>query len=161
MTEFGSGVVVPLAKFSEHLQNESENRVWSAIRWTKMSEDEKSKTRQEATIYPRGDAARQLSDVTVVLGSVESSLGWTEEKAISQWIVVWMNGASDHFYDLDREKAPQSLIELADLCLEIGHGFDHGKTWDESTMKQIRDLWKKSCLEVDKLLDVNGDWGEW
>lgn len=103
-SEFGSGIVVCLAKFSEHLGMQ-----------------------------------RYRNSVDLEL---------------------WMNGASDHFYDLDRQRAPKSLIQLADLTLEIGHGFT-GKNYTEKDYQQILKLWKKSCIAIDKKLNTNPDWGRW
>lgn len=108
MSEFGSGVVICLAKFSEHL---------SHIRK-----------------YDKLDFTDRLE--------------------------LTMNAASDHFYDLDRDKAPESLCKLADKALEIGHGFT-GKTYLQKDFEEIYDLWRRSCEELDDMLGVKGDWGEW
>lgn len=155
-SEFGAGVVVCLAKFSEHLSNDWEERVYTSIRWASMSDKDREKETAEAEKFPYGDAAQRMRDVSRIF----SSANWTPEKGISHDIELWMNAASDHFYNLDREKAPSSLIALADLCLEIGHGFT-GKLWTAETMKEIRSLWKKACIEVDEMLGTSPEWGKW
>lgn len=157
ISDFGAGVVVCLVKFSEHLSNFWESQVHHAIRWTKMTDAQKQQESAEAIRHPYGDAANRMNDVKIVLGGLPD---YTDERKISHYIELWMNGASDHFYDLDREKAPPSLIKLADLCLTIGHGFT-GDIWTENDLKMIRHLWKQSCIEVDKMLGTKPDWGQW
>lgn len=154
-SEFGAGVVVCLAKFSEHLWNDHVDRIRDAERWSKMDADAKARERGEAAAYPSGDAAKRMMNVEMAEHVYDGA-----DKAISRLIEMWMNGASDHFYDLDREKAPPTLIELADLTLRIGHGFT-GETWTMDHFQEIRDLWRRACLEVDALLNVKADWGEW
>ena len=112
MSEFGAGIVVCLAKFSEHLSPEAFER------WKKASID------------------------------------------FSDALELQMNGASDHFYDLDRNKSPPSLIKLADLTLEIGHD-SVNKEWTKKDLFRIRNLWQKSCEELDLQLGTKPDWGEW
>lgn len=157
-SEFGAGVVVCLAKFSEHYGTFWEMQVLHAIRWKNMTPEERAKEEWEAKKYPTGDAANRMRDISIVFW--EGS-GRTDEQQISHAITLWMNGASDHFYDLDRDIAPPSLIELADLCLRIGHGFLQEEIYDETTLKRIRELWQQSCLDVDKRLGTNPDWGTW
>lgn len=110
-SEFGSGIVVPLVKFSEHMGPDSQHRF--------------------------------------DIGRVD----------YSHSVELWMNGASDHMYDLD-DKAPQSLKELAQLSLSMGHGFT-GNTWTLDDVNKLRMLWQMSAIEVDRMLGIEPDWGQW
>jgi hypothetical protein len=153
-SEFGRGIVVCLAKFSEHLHEHgtfSERTIREFARWTPK---EKARCQQEAAGYPHGDSAAKLRRMRVaeVMGDGDSAA------ALSSMIEMWMNGASDHFYDLD-PAAPAPLRELADLTLRIGHGFT-GERWTIETADRIRSLWQEACLEVDRRLGVDPDWGE-
>lgn len=154
-SEFGKGIVVCLAKFSEHLWNHFYERVQNAIRWQEMSVADRIERENEAARFPRGDAARFISNVKSAFSGIRDS----PEQDISMQIEMWMNGASDHFYDLD-EKAPPALRELAELSLRIGHGFT-GETWTKETVTRIRELWEQACLEVDAMLGVEAEWGQW
>jgi hypothetical protein len=116
-SEFGSGIVVCLAKFSQHL------------------------------------------DLNMLRESIELYESIGREDGFSRAVEMWMNGASDHFYDLD-EKAPPTLQKLARLALEIGHGFKD-QTYTQATVDEIFQLWQEACMEVDKMLGVTADWGEW
>ena len=158
-SEFGAGVVVCLAKFSEHLGNSMIERFLHARHWHTMKDDQRAKTEDEACQHPFGDASRLLGDVRSIL--------WSEQpqRDLMRALSLWANGASDHFYELDRERAPAPLVELAELMLDLGHGkglmggYDDGDP--DETWKRIKDLWHESCLAVDKQLGTQPDWGQW
>lgn len=159
-SEFGAGVVVCLAKFSEHLWGGpafSERTLHAYVRWQEATPERRAAWQQEAARYPTGDAAEFMRQIGVA--KVSEVVRGTPERVISHVIEMWMNGASDHFYDLDRERAPQPLVELADLTLTIGHGFT-GQTWTMEHVEWIRELWKDSCMALDQLLGTHPEWGE-
>jgi hypothetical protein len=151
-SEFGKGVVVCLAKFSEHLNDRWYEWAKHAAQWSLLSKADREHHLEEAKKFQHGDSARLVSSVALYLDTADFGL--------SHNIEMWMNGASDHFYDLDRTKAPKPLCELAALCLRIGHGFT-GEKWDWKTVEKILQLWQDSCLAVDKKLGVESDWGQW
>jgi hypothetical protein len=158
-SDFGAGVVVCLAKFSEHLREHgpySERLIREYAGWTPERDQQ---LRLEAERYPTGDAAQKLARISVAEIS-ERVRGGDRAAALSSMIEMWMNAASDHFYDLDDGKAPEPLRELAALALNIGHGFT-GEQWTIATVDRIRELWRESCLAVDRLLGVEPDWGEY
>jgi hypothetical protein len=156
-SEFGRGMVICLVKFSEHLESEMYRRAADAAWWLEQDEATRENKRAEAIKYPIGDSARLLINVE----SVSIGGSRTEEQGLSDAITVWMNGASDHFYDLD-ENAPESLKGLASLCLRIGHGFRHDEVYTMETMNLIHRLWKLACIELDEMLGVKEpDWGQW
>lgn len=158
-SEFGSGVVVCLVKFSEHLAGGShsfgERMIRTLDSWRELSEDQQTKEKQQARDKPLGDAADLMRTLDIAMMGRR-----TPSEAISYTMELWMNAASDHFYDLDRERAPQPLIELADLTLKIGHGFT-GQTWTIADLDRIRELWQASSEALDKALGATPDWGEW
>lgn len=143
-SEFGAGIVVCLAKFSEHLHEHGPYGEAAIRRYAKCSDID--------NLTP--------TSALWVIEHFRRAGGDSKEAAISEAIEGWMNSASDHFYDLDEDKAPEPLKKLADLTLRIGHGFT-GETWTIETIDEIRDLWQQSCLAVDRLLGVEPDWGEW
>jgi hypothetical protein len=138
-SEFGKGLVVCLAKFSEHLWTDDEKEI---TLWGKWIEEGKKEP------HPPG---RSMEIGIEVRG--------TPEAALSAAIEMWMNAASDHMYDLD-ESAPEPLRELQDLTLAIGHGIS-GEPWTMVHVDRIRRLWELSCLALDKRLGVASSWGEW
>ncbi|HTZ63498.1 MAG TPA: hypothetical protein VMB51_05285 [Solirubrobacteraceae bacterium] len=154
-SEFGAGIVVCLAKFSEHLHEHgpySERQIREFADWTPQ---ERGRCEAEALRYPVGDAAQKLAR----MASAERMREGDRVKALSAMIEMWMNGASDHLIDLD-EKAPEPLKELAELALRIGHGFT-GETWTMEHVKRIRELWKAASVAVDRMLGIEPDWGQW
>jgi hypothetical protein len=146
-SEFGSGLVTCLGKFSEHLSNNAAERchaiAWAAAR----TPAERERIYAEAAQLPLGDTARRLS------------LACTRT-TYSDALEMWANGASDHFYDLRRSVAPAPLKQLADLTLRVGHGFT-GESWTPETWNEIWQLWKRSCLAVDRRLGLTPEWGRW
>lgn len=155
MSEFGKGIVVCIVKFSEHLNNDLMCRVRSLSYWLNSSSSKQAELLSQAKAYPNGDVANLVRDASIYGGL-------PDEKLLSQYIESWANGASDHFYDLDREKAPKALCELATLTLDMGHGFRREALWTSKDIETIYRLWEEASLELDLMLGVrDGDWGEW
>lgn len=150
-SEFGSGVVVCLAKFSEHMGNRQAHDVYNIVGWLKQT-PEKQKEWEDGN----PDMKRSI-EIYRCFGQ----LGVGEGHGLSR-LIWWMNGASDHFYDLDEERAPQPLRELKSLTLLIGHGNDAPGDLDPEHVDKIHKLWKESCLAVDRQLGVEDpEWGQW
>lgn len=150
-SEFGAGVVVCLAKFSEHLQDGVFHRSVLQLIWFKNGKIKRNELNSEAEF--------KLSFMETYENKYWSSSDI--DQAISDSMSMWMNAASDHFYDLDRDNAPECLCQLADLTLEIGHGFVRDAVYGEEEYERIRELWKESCLALDEKLGVTPDWGHW
>ena len=159
-SELGSGIVVCLAKFSEHMQNRFMGRFIHARWWYNASEDRRQQWKSDAVRWPGGDSAKIVADVKSVFMGIRKS----EEAELLCTLQMWANGASDHFYALNREKAPQELIDLAEYTLELGHGSGLMGKWEDThdeTYDKIYDLWMSACLAVDRQLGVEPDWGQW
>lgn len=154
-SEFGSGIVVCLAKFSEHLWNWSAESVMNAHWWLGLSQKEREDAQKEVKQFPHGDMAQRVMRLHCVFMGIRQS----EAHEFSAAVEMWANGASDHFYDL-AENAPAPLKELAELTLMMGHGFsDRIWTWED--WLHMRELWKQSCLAVDAMLGIDADWGNY
>jgi hypothetical protein len=155
-SEFGAGIVVCLAKFAEHLgRNEWNARVYNTKRWIDMSESERDSKRREIKQSPHGDAAR---DYGLLIATERIEIDPVTH--MSSAIEMWANGASDHFYDLDRDKAPESLCKLADIALAMGHGYER-HDWSYDEYLDLLEIYKQACIDVDKMLGVEPDWGQY
>jgi hypothetical protein len=152
-SDFGSGIVVCLAKFSEHLSGHGASPMQNERLIRKVAEAQSMNEIRQL----RRDG-HYISDYEFDQPGV--LFEEARDASVSHSIEMWMNAASDHFYDLD-EKAPVPLQELASLTLRIGHGFT-GETWTTETIDEIRRLWRESCIAVDAMLGVEEpDWGKW
>lgn len=155
-SEFGSGQVVCLVKFMEHMGGHWFERVRDAHYWMGLTPSEREVRIAESEQFPNGDTAKRIANAQSVFLMREPM-----PKAISHAIELWMNGASDHFYDLDKRNCPEPLKELATMALEIGHGFTN-RTWDfEKTYNELWRLIRESALALDTNHGVPNDWGQW
>lgn len=154
-SDFGAGIIVCLARFAGHLENRWAERIWVAHWWRGLDADEREKQRQEARKYPQGDSARRIS-------LVEMGGRSDPDLAIDAAIQIWANAASDHFHDL-ADNAPKPLKQLAALTLRMGHGFhiDGSPPWTWGDWERVERLFRESCIELDRLLGADPDWGTW
>lgn len=90
----------------------------------------------------------------------------TPKKAMSQKIELWLNGASDHLYDIQVPKG-KSWDEIRVLVkrlrkkgLTMGHGFS-GKIWTIDDVKYLMRLTRRIALMIDKKFGLDADLGEW
>jgi len=166
-SEFGKGLVVCLAKFSEHFTNDQITQIYHRIFLLK-------KSKKEQDIILSGNPPSNLNygkDMTndfiffmektvPIYGSIKS--------AISSSVTLWANGASDHLYDievpLDKkwDKIRVVVDTLKDKGLDMGHGSGlMGKReYTVEDLTELIELTKKALLLIDKKLGLKPDWGE-
>lgn len=121
-SEFGAGLVVPLVKFAQHLND-----------------------RHMAYIM---DVAQQGIDTDV-----------------HDRIAMWAQGASDHLSEID-DRAPESLKNLTNLLFEmrwapLAHGIDREQFFTTDHIDLVLHLFAEAAMDLDKMLGVNADWGQW
>ncbi len=91
--------------------------------------------------------------------------GETREILKENWAQSWFNGASDHLYELQYDKAPTQQLKdrlktLREKGLNWGHGFkevlptEKDMDWAISEAKDI-------LLEIDKFYSVPAEKGDW
>lgn len=148
-SEFGAGIVVCLVKFSEHLGEPRCRSIWEYSRWLKKPEGESPQAFNEEAFHRwptlRGGATTP------------------QEYAMHEAIHMWASAAGDHFFDLDRDRAPQPLCDLADLMIELrnSHLTDQPRLFTTADLDRVDDLWKEATLAVDRLLGTTPNWGQW
>lgn len=171
-SEFGAGLVVCLVKFTEHLWTDRDRPVYVYDRWINMDAKRRDKERAEAEQFPRGDAAERMRMVERFkhdeegfyrYPSLAAGCSTPQEYAMSQAIHMWANAAGDHFFDLDEQRAPQSLRDLADLMIRMRntHLTDEPTAWTVEHLDRVRGLWKQSCIDLDRMLGTVPNWGEY
>lgn len=152
-SEFGAGVVVCLAKFSEHLWGRQEERISDLLR-AKKHGDVSDQAQRDIDFYVSFHADHPE------YARGHEPIDW----AIHQAIWMWMNAAGDHMFDLDREKAPPELCALADAAIRLRNDWGpNGKSqfFTEADYAAIRPLWQAACLALDRQIGTDPDWGEW
>lgn len=144
MTEFGSGLVVPLVKFTEHVVHGPWlKEVELAIQWQKMTPVEREKIQE-------GEPDRW----ELILRRIDQD---DIEVVIAEYMCIWANGASDHLFEIEQSMAPQSLLDLFQIVKELRYMERAGNADDWA---EIRRLWRQSALDLDEYLGVEADWGD-
>ncbi len=154
-SEFGAGIVVCLAKFSEHLWIERERTAWELCRYKRDGKGELSKDAQRC-LESAIDWQRKYPEYILPFGDPLTY-------AIHDQIGMWANGAGDHFFDLDRERAPRELVELGDFMIYLrnDHLRDEKSVYDIEDLERVRELWRAACIAVDRMLGTKPNWGKW
>jgi len=149
-SEFGSGVIVPLVKFSEHIGDRWAWYIERQIKWMNADPHEREK------IMDRAKNDHVWFEVLALDEAAASS-----ERALDKHIQTWVFAASDHFQDLDRSKSPESLSKLSEVLWEIRSGSVDGELRGEADWLRILSLWSEAAMDLDEMLGVRPDWGTW
>ena len=166
-SEFGKGLVVCLAKFSEHFTNSQIREIYDRAFFLK-------KPQKEQDIILSGNPPPNLSygknktdnfiffmkKTVPIYGNIKSST--------SSSVTLWANGASDHLYDievpLDKKwnKIRVVVDMLKDKGLDMGHGLGlmGKKEYTVEDLTELVELTKKALLLIDKKLGLKPDWGD-
>lgn len=163
-SEFGKGFIYSLILFVHHMDNPTLHKVNNIAFVMRQNEEKRKQILNEnppdnANFGFNKDVKWWYKKIMPIWGS--------PEKALSQEITLWMNGASDHLYELEiPNKFKGTKIEelsnwLKDFCLEMGHGFMNKKlyTWDD--IEKIWDTCKEIGLLIDKEFDIDPTKGQW
>ena len=164
-SEFGKGLVVNLVKFYEHWANDSITRIYHSLFYLSKSESERELILSDSP----PDNLRYSKDVVADIKyfrDIEMSIYKSEERAISQMITLWANGATDHLYEMEAPKGVEwakvrSLVdELKDKGLKMGHGFTD-TIYTIKDVEELSTLAKDIAILIDKKLGLSPDWGEY
>ena len=145
MSEFGSGVVIPLVKFTRHLNDHNASQLKLALRWAEIDPSDR------LAIIEQG--APEFAAIIAITERMDV------DELIAMWGMIWANGASDHLIDLDLKRSPESLKDLRAMLLELRYAGPDNK-FDETQWRAILSLWKESAMDIDDILGTQGDWGD-
>jgi hypothetical protein len=148
MTEFGAGVVVPLVKFSEHMGTSYCGRIEKAIKWIKAEPIEREKIMQE-------------DDVEWQIVLMMDEKAQTSEHMLESMLQMWAYGAADHLMQVDKGHAPESLNNLIDLMMDLRMPDDYGRLRGEEEWLRVLSLWSEAAMDLDEMIGVRPDWGDW
>ena len=147
-SEFGSGVIVPLVKFSEHVGDSNAIRIERVIKWINADPMEREKIMDNPD--PEWQAMLAMDERAP-----------SSERMLNDLISMWAYAASDHLQDIDRDKAPESLSKLAELMWEMRSLSIDGKLRGEEDWLHVLALWSEAAMDLDEMIGVRPDWGEW
>lgn len=158
-SEFGRGLAICIVKFAEHFENDWAQQIadanWFYSKTGGCGDHEKL---QQYDIRVRRNVELFDKVYLEVHGSVKEGL--------SSLISAWASGATDHLYDIQvppgisgRTKLARMIIRLKDRGLTIGHGFTD-TIWKYEDMTELEQLTEDIALEVDKVLGLKPDSGD-
>jgi hypothetical protein len=170
-SEFGRGLVLPLVKFVEHIDDRmADSMIFIATMYLPKSKADRalmlSSNPPDHLDYgfPYMEHAKNFEKVYIKV--------WGDEKkARSSMITLWANGASDHLYDirvpakLKGTDIGKKILLLQSLCLDMGHGkgLFNTKVYTFKDFLRLRKLAEEIALMIDK--DVfhikDADLGKW
>ena len=166
-SEFGKGLVINLVKFSEHFNYRGGylSQIKSILLYL-----EKNKEERELIISdnppPNLDYGKDIKEEIKMFLKCYLSVFGSYEEAISQLIILWANGATDHLYDIEVpegkewNKIRKLVNELQKKGLAMGHGFTN-KIYIYDDVLELWELVKKICILIDKKIGLIPDWGKW
>lgn len=166
-SEFGKGLVVCLAKFSEHFSNSQITQIYNNTYLLK-------KTQKEQDIILSGNPppnlnyGKDLTNEFVFFIKKTVPIYRSIERAMSSAITLWANGASDHLYEVETPlgKKWNTVRAVIDKLKEDGLDMGHGsglmgdREYTVEDLNELRELTKKALLLIDKILGIKPDWGE-
>jgi len=103
-----------------------------------------------------------LREIYIYKGVFSSHYG--EEKALSQGITLWANGASDHLYEIEAPEGKEwneireKVKILQDSGLEMGHGiarYTKGTIYTLKDVERLRELAEEILMAVNNKLKLN------
>jgi hypothetical protein len=144
MSEFGSGLVVPLVKLTSHIvKGPWLNEVEMCLQWQKMSPMERTSIQEaEPERWEKLLARIDREEIEVL---------------VAEYICMWAQGASDHIFEIETDMAPQSMIDLLNILKELRYMDRAGNAEDWA---EIQRLYRQSALDLDDMLGIVADWGD-
>jgi hypothetical protein len=146
MSQYGSGVVVCLLKFSEHLNDRWAGELKQALNWQNMNP-----RHREAELLTQPEKWEKLM----------ARLDHEDiEKVVNWCATIWAQGASDHLAALDMSKAPANLIELRTRLMKMR--WSEFETFTREDWQEIRQLYKEAAMDIDEhIIGTEPEWGDW
>ena len=150
MSEFGSGIVVPLVKLAAYYEGKMAARVREALAWQAMEPIER-----EPIIKAVLDGEpNQWAAIVAYTARMDI------EAVVHEMISLWAYGASDYMLDLATKRNLPKLQELRSVLLDMRLPIE-GVYYTGDDWNRVQQLFIETVLEVDtKLGKVPADWGE-
>lgn len=165
-SEFGKGLVVCLAKLSEHFMDELGD-FWIYDKWIKETKENQKLMLSSNPPSNLDYGKPHMENLRFFVEKIVPIYG-SPERALSRGhITLWANGASDHLYEIEVPKgrsweAIRKLVkELQHKGLEMGHGFRNEKIYTMKDVDELKDLTRKIALMIDRKLGLKVELGKW
>jgi len=151
--EFCRDLIVNLVKFYQHFRD----------KYLKKERSEFGKGLVVCLVkFYQHFSPEYLREIYIYKGVFSSHYG--EEKALSQGITLWANGASDHLYEIEAPEGKEwnetreKVKILQDSGLEMGHGiarYTKGTIYTLKDVERLRELSEEILMAVNNKLKLN------
>jgi hypothetical protein len=166
-SEYGKGLTICLAKFSAHFMQESLHKLSILQKYI----DSDAKTRKEMiSERPPGHVnfgkeimnwlRFEINDLMPIWG--------TPEKLLSHEISMWINGASDHLYDIevpegkDWKEIREKVKKLQNDAFAIRGNFKEKNIYTLKDIDALQLLTMEICVLIDKKIGLkDAELGTW
>jgi len=167
-SEFGKGLVVCLCKFYQHFASENLRNAYFCAKMLELSEEDKEKVMSDNPPSHLNYGTTANNNFKFFY-TKEVQIWGSVEKAMSQKITLWANGASDHLYDIKVPKGKEwnvirkAVKKLQNAGLEMGHGAGIMGTrlYTLKDVAAMENVTKELLIAIDTMLGLKPDWGEW
>ena len=165
-SEFGKGLTICLAKFSAHFMQDSLHRL--SILQKYIDSDEKTRKEMISVNPPSsvnyGNIMNwlrfEINDLMPIWG--------TPEKLLSHEVSMWINGASDHLYDIevpegkDWDEIRKKVKKLQNDAFAIRGNFKEKNIYTLTDIDELQLLTMEICVLIDKKIGLkDAELGTW
>ncbi len=165
-SEFGKGMCINLVKFAEHFENSlGIRRLWVFNKWINESPKNREDMLSNNPPSRLNYGSHCMEELKHFVNKTNKIYNKDYKRSLSKDIELFMNGASDHLYDIEVpkrkgwDKIRKLVTKLQKKGLLIGHGFTN-KIWTIKDIGDLMNLTKRIALEIDKKLGLKGDVGK-
>ena len=150
-SEFGKGLVYNLVLFIKHFENDQMTKINNISHVLN-----KTKAEQDKILCDNPTSSNNYGfnkDVKWWFDNIVPIYG-TPEKALSSNITTFMNGTSDHLYEIECPKKwknhmiDKDIKELQDKALRMGHGFTKD-IYKQEDLLELLDSAKNIAFAID------------
>lgn len=172
-SEFGKGLVICLVKFSQHIhQNNFLGKIKLYKKWIDETKENRELMLSKNPPSNLNFGFPHMQELKYFVEIADKIHKGDYEESLSHEIELWMNGASDHLYEIevpegkDWDKIRKKVNSLREKGLDMGHGFrslrgiDTNK-WTFEDVIGLFQLAEEIAVMIDKKLGLKSDIGQW
>ena len=158
-TDFGKGLLTCIFKWGQHFADIQFQLLMALHRYL-------CKPTAEREAYYRGLDSIYKAKIDFFRKSYMRIYGDSEEKAFSEDIALWMNGAADHLFEIyvppdsGWEGIEAVVTKLRDKAMDMRVPFGE-RVFGWGDVEELQYLTQRLIILVDIKIGLQPDWGKW